>query len=244
MTKSKNSYVVIEDDLLVCEGIKLRMNKFLNWKCIGLIPEYEVALKIIQENKPNLLFLDHSILGGNTFTLLEQIKTIENYNPFIIYFTAYGSDNDFISEDAINKYRVNKYLNKPIWEKLTEHLEDFISEAEIWINSNKNNELWLYTSEKIKIKIDPCKIICINQPENNPRFKTIRTSDNQIFDIKASWKDCEKVAKKHFIDIYYTKARDTLINKKYITKIQKPHIWLNDSFKVTVTKDKWKELDV
>lgn len=115
-------------------------------------------------------------------------------------------------------------MNKPIWEKLTEHLEDFISEAEIWINSNKNHELWLYTSEKIKIKIDPYKIICINQPENNPRFKTIRTSDNQIFDIKASWKDCEKVAEKHFIDIYYTKARDTLINKKYITKIQKPHI--------------------
>jgi len=49
MTKSKNSYVVIEDDLLVCEGIKLRMNKFQNWYCIGLIPEYEGTLKIIQK---------------------------------------------------------------------------------------------------------------------------------------------------------------------------------------------------
>lgn len=244
MTKSNNSYVVIEDDLHVCEGIKSRMIKFPNWNCIGLIPEYNLASKVIQEKKPNLLFLDYSIIGGNTFSLLEQIKKMDGYNPFIIYFTGYGSDNDFISEDAINRHRVNKFLNKPIWEKLTEHLENFINEAEIWLDSNKNHEIWLFTADKIKIKIDPYKIICINQPENNPRYKTIRTSDNQIYDIKASWKDCEKVAEKHSIDIYYTKSRDTVINKKYITKIQKPYLWLNEFLKITVTKDRWKDFNV
>lgn len=243
MTKSRFSYLVVEDDLHVCEGVKLRMNAFPNWDCLGLIPSFDVALKTIQEEKPSLLFLDYSILGGNTFNLLDQIKTISNYNPFIIYFTAYGSDKDFISEDAINKYRVNKFLNKPIWEKLTEQLVSFIMEAETWIKTNENSFLWLDTKDKTRVKIEPFKIICINQPENNPRFKIIRTTDNHIFEIKASWSDCERMAEEHSINYCYTKARDTIINKKYITKIQKPNIWLNDFFKITVTKERWKELD-
>jgi two-component system, LytTR family, response regulator len=244
MTKSRFSYVVVEDDLKVCEGVKLRMNAFPNWNCLGLIPSFDLALKTIQDKQPNLLFLDYSILGGNTFNLLEQIKKIDNYNPFIIYFTAYGSDKDFISEDAINKYRVNKFLNKPIWEKLTEYLDAFLNEAETWIKTNENSYLWLVTLDKTKVKIEPNKIICINQPENNPRFKTIRTTDNEVFDIKASWSDCERIAKEHCINFCYTKARDTIINKKYITKIQKPHIWLNDFLKITVSKERWKELGI
>ena len=86
MTKSRFNYVVVEDDLKVCEGVKLRMNQFPNWNCLGLIPYFDIALKTIQDKQPNLLFLDYSILGGNTFNLLEQIKTIEDYKPFIIYF--------------------------------------------------------------------------------------------------------------------------------------------------------------
>jgi response regulator of citrate/malate metabolism len=244
MTKSRFSYLVVEDDLHVCEGVQLRMNAFPNWDCLGLIPAFDDALKLIQEDKPSLLFLDYSILGGNTFNLLDQIKTIQNYNPFIIYFTAYGSDKDFIAEDAINKYRVNKFLNKPIWEKLTEHLMHFIKEAEVWIKANENSYLWLETKDKTKVKIEPHKIVCINQPENNPRFKTIRTIDNKIFDIKASWEDCEKIAKEYGINYCFTKARETLIIKRYITKIQKPNIWLNDFLKITVSKERWKELGI
>jgi len=244
MKKSRYSYVVIEDDLNVCEGVKVRMDTFANWDCLGLFPTFDGALEVIQNDKPNLLFLDYSILGGNTFSLLEQIKTINNYTPFIIYFTAYGTDNTFISEDAINKYKVNKFLNKPIWEKLTDYLDDFINEAEAWIQKNENSELWLITSDKIKVKIEPHKIICINQPENNPRHKTIRTIDHKVYDIKASWDECETIAKEYSINYCYTKARDTIINKKYITKIQKPYIWLNDNLKITVTKERWKDIDV
>jgi two-component system, LytTR family, response regulator len=244
MTKSRYSYAVIEDDLNVCQGVKLRMDVFLNWDCLGLIAAYDEALQTIQTKKPNLLFLDYSILGGNTFMLLEHIKTIDDYNPFIIYFTAYASDNDFISEDAINKFRVNKFLNKPIWEKLTEQLDAFIGEAETWIKSNENSNLWLDSADKIKVKIEPHKIICINQPENNPRFKTIRTTDDDLYDVKASWDDLERIAQEYQIDYCYTKARDTIVNKRFITKIQKPNIWLNDVLKITVTKERWKDLGI
>lgn len=244
MTKSRYSYAVIEDDFNVCESVKQRMDVFSNWDCLGLIRAYDAALQLIQNHKPNLLFLDYSILGGNTFCLLEQIKTIENYHPFIIYFTAYGNDNNSISEDVINKYKVNKFLNKPIWEKLTEHLASFIDEAETWILSYTSKELWLLTKDKIRVKIEPQKIVCINQPEKNPRYKIIRTVDNKIYEIRASWIECESIVKEHALLFCYAKTRDTFINKEYITKIHKPFIWLNDQLKVTVTKERWKDLEV
>jgi two-component system, LytTR family, response regulator len=228
--------------LHVCEGVKLRMDAFRQWDCLGLIPSFDQALKTIVAEKPSLLFLDYSILGGNTFSLLDQIKTIANYEPFIIYFTAYGTDKDFISEDAINKYRVNKFLNKPIWEKLTQYLAAFLEEAAIWTSKNDNSYVWLDTLDKSKVKIEPYKIMCIDQPEGNPRYKTIRTVDDAIFEIKASWADCENIAKTFGINYCYTKTRATLVVTRFITKIQKPHIILHGFLKIKVNGKKWLDL--
>lgn len=242
MIKSSYNYLIVEDDLEVCEDVKNRMLEFKNWHCLGLITTYDEAIQIIETKKPHLLFLDYSIRGGNTFDLMDEIKNIKDYKPFIIYFTGYGSDNLFISEDVNYKYKVNVFLNKPIQEKLTANLKNYISDAEKWIKNKEIKELWLPTKDKTKVKIEPQKIICINQPENNPRYKTIRTIDNKIFDIKANWDECEKIAQENAINYFYTKSRDTLINTKYVTKLQKPFIWLNDTLKVEVTKERWKDL--
>lgn len=172
------------------------------------------------------------------------IKTIENYHPFIIYFTGYGIDNQFISEDVVYKYNVNIFLNKPIQEKLTNSLQEYIAKAEIWVEKNSANGIWIATidREKIKILLKP-NIFCISQSKIYFRFKIIHTADTKEYEIKASWQDCEAFATKNKIDYCFTNARYTLINKSYISKIQKPFIWLNNNqLKVEVTKDKWKDL--
>lgn len=244
MTKSNCNYIVVEDDLKVCNDIKNRMNIFNNWNCVALISSFDVAINCIENEKPDLLFLDYSIRGGNTFELLDNIKTMQNYNPFIIYFTGYGSDNQFISEDVVYKYNVNIFLNKPIQEKLTNFLNEYIAKAEIWIENNSVNEIWIETIDKEKIKITPQNIFCISQSETNSRFKIIHTSDAKEYEIKASWQDCEAIAFKNNIDYCFTNSRYTLINKSFISKIQKPYVWLNkDQLKVEVTKDKWKNIE-
>lgn len=244
MIKSKYNFIVVEDDLQVCEDIKNRMLTFKNWNCLGLIPSFEIAINCIENQKPDLLFLDYSIRGGNTFDLLDTIKTIENYHPFIIYFTGYGSDNQFISEDVVYKYNVNIFLNKSIQEKLTNSLQEYIAKAEIWVEKNATNGIWIETIDREKIKILPQNIFCISQSEINSRFKIIHTTDAKEYEIKASWQDCEAFATKNKIDYCFTNARYTLINKSYISKIQKPFIWLNNNqLKVEVTKDKWRNIE-
>lgn len=243
MKKSNYSFMVVEDDLHANESIVNRMEKYENWKCISSETSLKKALEHIENKKPDLLFLDWEVIGGNTFSLLDKIQTLENYNPYIIYFTGYQNDRPEIPMEIINKYKVNRYLIKPIFENLTENLNLYISEAEAFAKNNLKSELfWITTIDKQKIKINPETIICISQSETNSRNKIIRFQNGTLFEIKSSWELCEKLANQFKIDYFFANARYTLINKKYISKIQKPYIWLDNKIKVEVTKDRWKEI--
>jgi len=239
MKKSRYNYLIVEDEMEVCKQLQNRMKPFEKWNCLGLIPFYDTALQTIKADKPDLLFLDYSIRGGNTFSILNEIATIENYSPYIIFFTAFQNDNPEIPENALNIHQVNKYLVKPIFEKLTLHLHEYVAEAEKWISNHQPKSFWIETIQKEKIMLYPDLIICISQSENNSRNKIIRMADEKIFEIKASWEVCEKIAKSYELDYFFANARYTLVNKKYITKILKPYIWLNNRTKVEVTREKW-----
>lgn len=204
---------------------------------------YDLALNVIKLKQPDLLFLDWSIRGGNAFSLLEEINAIQDYKPYIIFFTGYQSDNPEIPQEIINKHRVNRYLIKPIWEKLTRHLPEYITEAESLIQDYRKMFFWIETILKEKIRIVPENIICISQSRSNPRNKIIHYQ-TKTFEIKASWEACEKIARQFEIDYCFANARETLVNKEYITKIQRPYVWLNDKLKVEVTKEKWREIEI
>ena len=111
------------------------------------------------------------------------------------------------------------------------------------VKNNATNETWIETIEKEKIKISPQNIFCVSQSEYNSRYKIIHTSDGEVYESKASWQNCELIAVENKIDYCFTNARYTLINKSYISKIQKPFIWLNNNkLKVEVAKEKWKNM--
>lgn len=241
MIKSNYSYVVIDDDLRVCESIQKRMLKYSNWQCTALLVSLSESISIIEKEKPNLLFLDWSIKGGNAFTLLEKIDSFENYKPYIIFFTGYQSDHPEIPVELINRFKINRYLVKPIYENLTNHLDEYIYEAESIIVKDRKEFLWITTTEKVKIMLSPNQIVCISQSRTNSRNKIIHYFDKNEYEIKASWVVCEKIAKDFTIDYSFANSRDTLVNKKFITKFQKPKIWINNQFWVEVTKEKIKD---
>ncbi|MBN8640666.1 MAG: response regulator [Flavobacteriales bacterium] len=241
MNKSNYNYVVIDDDLNVCQSIKKRMLKFSNWSCSGLLVSVTESIKVISEEKPSLIFLDWSIKGGNAFTILNMIESYDNYFPYIIFFTGYQSDHPEIPVEIINKYKVNRYLIKPVFEDLTKNLMLYVSEAEAQSNANSSkNYFWITTITKQKVKVLKNQIVCVSQSRANPRNKMVHLSDNSVFECKTNWEICERIARKHHFDYFIANSRDTMINKKFITKIQKPYIWLNNSIKVHVAKDRWK----
>ena len=188
--------------------------------------------------------MDWSIKGGNAFTLLEKIEKFENYKPYIIFFTGYQSDHPEIPVELINRFKVNRYLVKPVFENLTNNLKEYILEAENFYNSEiRIDDFWITTIDKQKLKINPTEIICISQSRSNSRNKIIHLKDGKHIEIKASWEICEKLAREYKIDYCFANNRDTLINKLFISKIQKPYIWIDNTLKVEVTRDKWKDID-
>lgn len=242
MLKYSYNYLVVEDDEQVCLNLERRMHNYSGWNCLELTQEFERAREIILHQRPHLLFLDYAIKGGNSFALLDELMNLENYHPYIIFFTGYLTEKQEIAEGITNKYKVNKYLNKPIHEKLTEYLDDYISEAEVWISQYFYQDFWIETVEKKKTAIRPDTIVCISQSRANPRNKIIRTSCENEYEIRANWAYCEEIVNQYGLDYFFANSRDYLVVKTYITHIQKPNIWLMSKLRIPVSKDNWHHL--
>ena len=52
MIKSSYNFLIVEDDLEVCEDLKNRMLDYKNFHCLGLITTYYEALEIIESKNP------------------------------------------------------------------------------------------------------------------------------------------------------------------------------------------------
>ncbi len=106
--------VIVDDELRARNGLqKLITNYCTDIEVVALADSVEAARKAIAEHKPDLVFLDIDMPGGDGFDLLEQMDDI----PFeVIFATAY----DQFALKAI-KFSALDYLLKPI------DLEELIS---------------------------------------------------------------------------------------------------------------------
>jgi len=106
--------VIIEDE----PGNVRIFRKMLEGYCprvnvIGEAGDITLAFELIRKTKPDLVFLDIEMPGGNAFTLLDKLKP---FNFEVIFVTAY----DNYSLKAI-KYSALDYLLKPV------NIEELIS---------------------------------------------------------------------------------------------------------------------
>lgn len=123
--------VIVEDE----ESSKIALNNLLekfcdNVKVIGTATNVMEAVKLINKQKPELVFLDIELPGLNGFELLDYY----NKMPFeIIFTTAY----DIYAIKAIKLSAVD-YLLKPIdLEELKEALQKVVNKKEISTQSKR-----------------------------------------------------------------------------------------------------------
>lgn len=236
---SRYTYAVVEDIEEVRTAIVSRMNSFENWNCVCNTAYYHIAVEDISVMQPQLLFLDYSILGGNTFMLLNEIESIDGYHPYVVFFTAYMSDQPEIAEQLLNQYSsvVNVFLNKPIFQKLDQQLENVLHDAILQYKQHVPF-IWIKTIDNQKIQLDPRNIICFSQAVN-PRNKIVHISNGIQYEFKATWSLCELIVSDHHLHFEYANTRHYYVNMNTITSIKRPFIWLNNELKVVVTKERW-----
>lgn len=99
--------LVVDDEPLAREGVKLQLAKEADFNVIGECGNAVDAIKSIQNSKPDLVFLDIKMPGQTGFDVINAIGS-ENM-PLVIFMTAYD-------QYAIDAFQINAldYLLKPI----------------------------------------------------------------------------------------------------------------------------------
>jgi len=97
--------VVVEDSRLAREGLVRMLQAFPEIDVIGQADHPGTALALMQESRPEVVFLDIHMPGATGFDLLERL----DYVPRVVFTTAY-------SEHAIRSFDFHTvdYLLKPI----------------------------------------------------------------------------------------------------------------------------------
>src|SRR5512145_2399460 len=99
--------IIIDDEKLVVDSIELLLNEYCkDVTIIGKCTSYEEGIKLINQQKPDVLLLDIEMPFGTGFDLLEKFTVIDFE---VIFITAYSQ----YALKAI-KYSALDYILKPI----------------------------------------------------------------------------------------------------------------------------------
>ncbi len=108
---SKPSVLVVEDESIVAKDIQNSLKK-LGYSVFGSSPSGEQALKLIEENQPDVVLMDIMLKGSiDGIETARQIK--EKYEIPVIFLTAYAD------ESTLNKAKITEphgYIIKPFKE--------------------------------------------------------------------------------------------------------------------------------
>lgn len=247
MTTSNLTYMVIEDDINIYKSIHDRMRHFKPWKLVGFSSGFQDAVEKINTHRPDLLFMDWDIKGGNAYMLLDHIQAIPVYQPYVIFFTGFQSDFPEIAENIMNKYKtsVHKYILKPIWSKLTEQLPDILEEAKAHKKGTPapKNHHWIESMDRRQFKIVPENLLYIEQSDTGKFSKQFVFVDNTAIEVKIKWKDCEKLLQRLCVNYFVANTRKLIINLTHVQTVSKPQVILKNNIKKTVARYKWKDFE-
>lgn len=224
ISKSTNTYVIVEDAMDVCHGLKERMNIFENWTCLGIAHAITHARSLLEINRPHLIFMDWDIQGGSTYELLDWIQQQPDYQPYIIFFTAFQADEPSIPVEVHNSYRVDKYLIKPFWSQLSSQLKDFVHQAALKANSNPFYTF--RTEDKQQIRVDLNDIVYVAVFESDKRTKSLFLKTKQTLIVRMKLDDIEGILNRAGILTLRPNRKFSIINPRYISSYKRPVISL------------------
>lgn len=110
--------LIIEDELHNIRLLKGMIQSIRpDWEIVGELESVQEAIDFLQNNQPDIIFMDIQLSDGICFSIFEEVEV----NSLVIFTTAYD-------EYAIKSFKVNSidYLLKPIHEDvLLEAIQKF-----------------------------------------------------------------------------------------------------------------------
>lgn len=220
--------IVVEDSRLAREGLINMLKDYPNIDVVGSADHPSTAFSLIQEHRPNLIFLDIHMPGETGFDLIEKL----DYSPKIIFTTAY-------SEYAIRSFDYNTvdYLLKPI---SYERLGVAISKLSVQpIDETSEVKPALDIQSRMFVKDgEKCHLIPLNSIryfESCKNHVRIFFGKENAFVRKSLNSIEERLPKKYF----FRANRQYVVNLTEISKIEES---INDGYEITMSDGKVLEI--
>lgn len=209
--------IIVDDERLARAKLRRLLDEHSNIKIIGEADGVTNAIKLIETEKPDVIFLDIQMPNSTGFDLLEK-TSFEFQTIFVTAFDEY----------AIRAFEVNAldYLLKPITPKrLSEAIErlERTKDSDKHVESLKYDDYFFVNTKKESKFIKLNSIKCIVAADV---YTEIFTNNNEKFLLSKPLNEWEsQLPKRNFVRIH----RSTIINLEYIDKVEK---WFNYSYQV------------
>lgn len=211
--------VLIDDEIHCTESLALIMEVSVpEIKVLGKFNDTSKALKFLQNNPVDLLFLDIEMPEMNGFELLSKLNRL----PFdVVFVTAY----DQYAIKAFT-YSAISYLLKPVdGDDLRETIDRWLEKKSKSLSLNQLQLMrdLLVNTSKLKTKValptndglEFLEIQSITRCESESNYTRIYCTDNNRYLICRTLKEVEKILQENgFIRVHHSH----LINPQYIRK--------------------------
>jgi len=222
--KNSMKAILVDDVDSVRSVLRKLLENFENIEIVGEASDFVNALELIEEEQPDLLFLDVDLNGLTSLDLLKLLK----YEPMVIFITSH-------QDYAIKAFEYNAidYLLKPI---STQRLSKAIEKVTNKWNSRKNSSKisGLVDSDK---KFGPDHIIMLSFDDKLAFHKVNEISHIEAFGnytkvymidgrLSVTYNSIRNWNSRLPEEIFIQIHRSTIINLNRVKKIEK---WTNDT---------------
>ena len=212
--------LLVDDERLARAELTRLLDKFPEIEIVSEASNGEEAIKLIEEHKPDLVFLDVQMPGMTGFEVLEHLHIVPN----IIFVTAYD-------EYALTAYEVNAldYVLKPIelsrLEKAIEKVNSKNQEQDIHTNKELSHESQIFIKDGEKcwfVKLDKVRMF-----ESEGNYVRLYFDDSKPMILKSLNNLEKRLNDKEFFRI----SRKYIINLSWVEKVE---AWINGGLRVTL----------
>ena len=213
--------VIVEDSRLARNELKELLKAHNEIELIGEANNVDEGFKLINETKPDLLFLDINMPEKDGFELLEMLDEV----PITIFTTAFD-------EYAIKSFEYNAfdYLLKPINQtRFTKCIEKVLEKERRIASSDTKSEDSLSLDKQIFIKDgEKCWLVKI---QDIFMFEIVGNYTRVFFESNKPliYKSLGQVEEKLPGDVFFRANRQQVINIHHVKKVVS---WFNGKLKI------------
>jgi two-component system LytT family response regulator len=215
--------LIIDDERLARKELQKLLEEYKEVEIIGEAANADEALELIENLRPDLLFLDIQMPGKTGFELLEMLDS----TPAVIFTTAYD-------EYALKAFEVSAldYLLKPIQH---DRLRESISKVDALIkkedSSEGNDQIKLGLRDQVFVKDgDKCWFVKLSnirlfESDGNyikvyfEQFKPMIHKSLNALDEKLNDRDFFRASRKHIINLSWVESIEPWFNGGLMVKL-------------------------